>query len=93
MAHRDIHLELLLHRRVWAPSGESVGRIEEMVVNEKGESVEFHLGPEARLKRWMGKFFPQNAKPLRVPWDQIELTNPDRPRLRGGILLHQGTHR
>jgi hypothetical protein len=94
-AVQEIHLELLLGRSVLSPSGQSVGRIEEIV----GEPVEdaclvqeFHIGAYAALERFAGWSIGRAILDLfgawtrhhgyRVPWDKLDLSDSTRPRLR-----------
>jgi sporulation protein YlmC with PRC-barrel domain len=92
---REIRVELLLSKHVLDPTGKSVGRIEEICAEQQGdESVvrEYLIGPFAvleRLSAWTlglpmldllrwGKLGTR----YRVPWDKLDLTDPERPRLR-----------
>jgi hypothetical protein len=81
-------VEELLGRRVLASDGRVVGRIEEMrAVREGGAYVvtEFHIGPRALLERvavrHFGRFVPRRVHGYRVAWDQLDLSDPVRPRL------------
>lgn len=91
----EIHLELLLGTPVRDAAGEPVGRIEEVLAEEQGEEWvvrEYLLGPAAflhRLSAWsIGTALlralgaSKLAGGYRVPWEQMDLTNPQRPRLR-----------
>lgn len=88
----EVHLELLLGRTVHAPDGRPAGRIEEVLAVPTPDGcrvVELHLGPEALLERLSLTLadFPglgwlrRGAQGLRVPWERIDLSDPDRPRL------------
>lgn len=83
MTSREIRLESLLHRNVLMPSGKSMGRIEEFEVNAHGEIIVFCLGPAARLRRWLGRLGFGATKPVRISWQQLDLTHPNYPRLKG----------
>ena len=89
----DIHLELLLGRRVCGPDGKSAGRIHEILAERQGEEwviTEYHIGPTALLSRLSAFHI---AAPLfhllgadkdlgrRVPWDKLDLSDPAHPRL------------
>jgi sporulation protein YlmC with PRC-barrel domain len=93
-ATQEIHLERLLGKRVVEANGQSVGRIEEVRAEKQGDGVyvqEYLLGPHALLERlsvWLMRVSPMRrvhdhrSGGYRVPWDQLDLTNPERPRLR-----------
>jgi hypothetical protein len=95
MAPQEVHLELLLSKRVRDVHDQPVGRIEEVHTVQQGHEVvvlEYVLGPFGLLERlsawllqlsiwrllggsrqWMG---------YKVPWDKMDLSDPERPRLR-----------
>jgi hypothetical protein len=94
MAAQEIHIELLLGRRVRGVSGRWVGRIEEICAEQdNGELVvrEFHLGSYALferlsasiigrlLLRWLGP--DRRIRGRRVPWDKLDLSDPEKPAL------------
>jgi sporulation protein YlmC with PRC-barrel domain len=93
MGHREVHLELLLGRRVLDPVGKSVGRIEEVIAEHRGDECvirEYLVGSGALLYRLsameIGRsalrlFRAKKAVGYRVAWDQMDLTNPEKPRL------------
>src|SRR5438093_8968900 len=94
MAKGEIHLELLLGKRVLDPAGKPVGRIEEMHAERRdGEWVirEYLIGPAAlfqRLAAWpvahaiAGIFGAGKLEEgPRVPWDKLDLSYPEHPRL------------
>ena len=84
----ELHLELLLGRRVRDPFGQVVGRVEEFRADwQDGELVvtEFHVGPAAMLERLamsatrlpLLRLIPSAArKGYRIRWDQIDLSDP-----------------
>ena len=83
MAGGKVHFEQLLGKLVRDPEGARVGRILSVMAEIEGEEClvrEYHLGTAALLARlgisWFGR------KPLRVPWDLMDLGDPERPRLR-----------
>jgi sporulation protein YlmC with PRC-barrel domain len=91
----EIHVELLLGRKVRDAEGEDVGRIEEFRVEqvEKSCLVEAYLiGTSAlieRLSAWSlvrpikRALHSRNLYSLyRVPWQDMNLTDPEHPRLR-----------
>jgi sporulation protein YlmC with PRC-barrel domain len=89
---RELRLELLIGRKVCDPAGKVVGRLEEVRVDERdGEHVvrEFHVGKYAMFERLMGgpvgssllRLLGRRAyTPLVIPWEMLDLTNPQRPR-------------
>jgi hypothetical protein len=88
----QVHVELLLGRQVIDAAGVPIGRIEEIIaerVNGECRVREIHLGPEALLERlavsastlpFLGSL-ARLATSRRVPWDRLDLSNPERPRL------------
>ncbi|HEX8073130.1 MAG TPA: hypothetical protein VF546_24495 [Pyrinomonadaceae bacterium] len=95
MARQEIHVELLLSRRVLALNGRPVGRLEEVRAElRRGECfvIEYLIGTYAlfeRLAAWrvgreLLKVFGARRRHggYRVPWDKLDLSDPTRPRLR-----------
>ncbi|MDZ8222418.1 MULTISPECIES: hypothetical protein [unclassified Nostoc] len=95
MATREIHLELLLGKPVLDSTGKAVGRIEEVRAEQQGEEwivKEYLVGYAAvleRLSAWtigLGILRLLGAHKIysgyTVPWDKLDLTDPDNPRLR-----------
>ena len=83
---RFVHLEDLLGRRVEAPDGRRVGRIEEIRAARRGdeyELTEYLLGTGAFVERLslVARLLRNEPRTYIVRWDQIDLTSPDRPRL------------
>lgn len=94
MTEKEIHVETLLGRRVLARNGKSIGRLEEIIADWRGEVClieEFHVGSYAafeRLAAWSIfraalKIFGAKAKHkgYRVPWDKLDLSDEECPRL------------
>jgi hypothetical protein len=90
MKTRKIHLEQLLGKLVRDPDDAKVGRILSIHAEiEGGECVvrAYDLGAAALMEN-LGISLLRVAhgvfrmEPLRVPWDQLDLSDPDRPRLR-----------
>ena len=86
---RNIHFELLLGRKVRDANGRVVGRIREVRAQRRGEFfyvAEYLLGPaawfealgisSARLIGW------RIHEPIRIPWQQLDLSDPEKPRLK-----------
>ncbi len=83
MSTHKIRFEALLGKKVHDPSGAGVGRIFSAHAEIEGEDCvlrEFLLGPGALLARFG---FPiRRWKPVRVPWDLLDIADPEHPRLR-----------
>jgi sporulation protein YlmC with PRC-barrel domain len=95
MAERQIHVELLIGRQVLGITGKPLGRLEEIQVElKKGECLvsEYHIGTYAFLERLSAWVIGRTILKLfgvtrriggyRVPWDQLDLSDPYRPKLR-----------
>jgi hypothetical protein len=82
-----IPAERLLNRRVRARNGRVIGRIQELRVESRGdiyEVREYVLGPGGLLERLavIGRQFGgRRVRAVVARWDQIDLSQPDRPRL------------
>lgn len=94
MKRQELHLELLIGKRVFALNGQSVGRLEEVraELNARGFCfvTEFLIGSYAFLERlaaWrMGRAIMRTLhlrrkSGYRVRWEQLDLSDPRRPRL------------
>ena len=94
MAPRELHLELLIGRRVVDATGDRVGRIEEVRAKQHGDEWvidEYLIGIAAILERlsawtiglaalkWLGADKIYGG--YRVPWDKLDLTDLEHPRL------------
>lgn len=86
-------LQKMIRRRVHDRDGKLAGRIHAVKAEIRGDEcviVEWQLGPAALLARlgittmrlvgWTRK-----GGPLRVPWEQLDLSDPDEPRLRCSV--------
>ncbi|MFY9821219.1 MAG: hypothetical protein WAM82_07545 [Thermoanaerobaculia bacterium] len=89
MKSAKVHLELLLGREVHDSEGRRVGRLLSVTAERDGDDCvvrEFLLGPAALLHRLgittLHIVGFQRRKPLAVPWDRLDLSDPERPRLR-----------
>ena len=95
MAGREVHVELLLNRRVYALNGRVIGRLEEVRAElHEGECfvTEYLVGAYAMMERlaaWrIGRALlrlfgaTRHGGGYRVPWDKLDLSDPERPRLR-----------
>ena len=93
MTH-EVHLELLLGKRVLDQTGKPVGRIEEVRAEQQGDEwviQEYLVGTAALLERlsaWtvgLGILHLLGARNIhggyRIPWNQLDLTDPEHPRL------------
>ncbi|HXQ71312.1 MAG TPA: hypothetical protein VN844_12530 [Pyrinomonadaceae bacterium] len=94
MKRQEIHLELLIGKRVFALNGRSIGRLEEVRAefNARGHCfvTEFLVGGYAfleRLSAWrigrdiMHTLHLPRKNGYRVRWEQLDLSDPRRPRL------------
>lgn len=95
MRKRHLRVESLLGRVVHDINGKSAGRIEELEAEQKGDQCvvrRFVLG-EAGLRERLsvagfGMMFlhplgaRSNLHSRCVPWEQMDLSDPDHPRLR-----------
>lgn len=89
---REVRVEDLLGRTLRDASGCTVGRIEELLAEQRGTDlvvVEVHVGRGALLERLvdLATLLPysdalqrQLRRVRRVPWHQLDLTDPDHPR-------------
>jgi sporulation protein YlmC with PRC-barrel domain len=90
---KTVHFELLLGRKVHDSEGRRVGRILEVHAEPEGKDCvirEYLLGTAALLTRLgisAGRLFglPIHREPIRVPWDLMDLGDPERPRLRCSV--------
>jgi len=91
----ELHFELLLNRRVYDRDGNAVGHLEEIRATRDGVVIEYHVGAFAlfeRLGAWsLGRAIlralrlSRKGGGYRVPWDQLDLTQPSRLRLRCAV--------
>lgn len=89
----EIHAELLVGCKVRDSSGRTIGRLEEVMVDDREGAhfvTEFHVGQYAMLERLMGGAVGRSVlrllggglrKGLAVPWDAMDLRNPRAPRI------------
>lgn len=90
---QEIHLELLLGKQVYGLNGQPIGRLEEVSAQlDDGVAYvdEFEVGTYAILQRlaaWeigrtiLGLFGSVIKGGYRVRWNQIDFTDPERPKL------------
>src|SRR3954453_2370048 len=94
MSRRELHVELLLGRRVFALNGRSIGRIEEIrAVADNRQTLfvtEFLVGNYAFLERLsaltIGRAIlralgAKHAEGWRIPWEMLDLSDWEHPRL------------
>jgi len=91
MAKRQLHVELLLGEKVFAMNGLSIGRLEEIrteIIRGHFYVTEFLVGSYAFLERlaaWrIGRALLRRKRKegYRIRWEQLDLTDPRRPKLR-----------
>ncbi|HEY4218278.1 MAG TPA: hypothetical protein VGM67_14145 [Gemmatimonadaceae bacterium] len=89
----EVHVEQLLGYRVRDPDGTVLGRLEDFQVEiVDGEAVvtEFHIGGAAIIERIAGfmaelpviKYLPFGVTEYRVRWQDVDLSDGRRPRVR-----------
>jgi hypothetical protein len=97
VAHREVRVEEFLSRRVQALNGRVIGRIKEMRAEPRGKQlivVEYLLGPAGLLERLsvrlsalplLGRFAGNRSRRYKVRWQQMDLSDAKRPRLRCSV--------
>ena len=89
----ELHLELILGRKVYDSDNRPVGRLEEVVAEERGDELvvkEYLVGGNSMLQRLsitrLGRTFlglpGAKGECYRVPWNKLDLTRADAMRLR-----------
>jgi sporulation protein YlmC with PRC-barrel domain len=91
---RTVNLEHLAGRRVFSQRGKSIGHIEEILAEQRGDELvvtEFHVGIYAAFERlsastigiaMLDLFLLRRREGLyRIPWDKLDISDPARPRL------------
>jgi sporulation protein YlmC with PRC-barrel domain len=90
-----LRLELLVGRQVHDSEGKRMGRILSVTAERQGDDCvvkEFLLGPAALLRRFgistLHVVGFQSQQPVAVPWEKLDLSDPERPCLtcRGADL-------
>jgi hypothetical protein len=86
---RRIRLDDVVGRIVRDAGGEAVGRLYDMRAEEQDGAlviVEYHIGSHAlwervglSLRKLIG--IQHMAEPRKVPWDQLDISNPENPVL------------
>lgn len=98
MKTRKVHLELLIGKLVRDPDNVKAGRILSVHAEIEGTECvvrEYDLGAAALMEN-LGISILRVAhgvfrmEPLRVPWDQLDLSDPDHPRLRCRVAELKG---
>jgi hypothetical protein len=92
---RSINVELLLDKEVRDPSGKRAGRIEEVRARREGDEIiveSYHLGPAAMLERLAAPVvrmrflralgLHKRTHGRRATWEQMDLSDPEHPRVR-----------
>ena len=84
----EVRVERLLGRRVLTMNNRVAGRVEELRVERDGGSyvvTQYVLGPIGlfeRLRLGIGLIVGHVRRPSVARWDQIDISDPERPRLR-----------
>ena len=87
----EIHLELVLGRRVFGRDGRAVGRLEEVRAERDGDEcvvTDWLIGPAALLERWAAPILGilgRSGRSYAAAWDQLDWSDPRRPRLTCGV--------
>lgn len=87
----EVRVDRLLGRRVLARNNQSVGRLEEVRTERKGSGLivtEYLIGASGLLERLgigVKLLFGQRPSSYVARWDQMDLSDPERPRLRCAI--------
>lgn len=94
MKRQELHLELLLGKRVFALNGGSIGRLEEVraELNKRSDCfvTEFLVGSYGvlerlsvwRIARAILRTIRVRRQGYRVHWEQLDLSDPNRPQLK-----------
>lgn len=87
-AAHELYADLLAGRHVRDASGTTIGRIADIVAKKDGEEFvvsHYLVGPHAWIHRFavhgLGLRLRGLAWIYRVEWDQLDLSDPDHPRL------------
>lgn len=84
---REIRLDRLLGRRVRGGNNQSIGRLEEFRVEEQRDSyvvTEYVIGKAGLLERLGVGFkllFGRHGGGYVARWDQLDISDPEKPRL------------
>ena len=88
---RELHLDRLLGREVFARNNQRVGRLEEFRAEKRGRTltiVEYVVGGAGLLERLhvgLKLLFGRHAGGYIVRWDQLDISDPEHPRLTCGV--------
>lgn len=85
---RELHVELLSGRKVVDRNGKKVGHIEEIVAEYRGTELivrEVHVGRSGFVERFSLRFMLRSKKPAKLRWEDIDFTDPEKPRLKVAI--------
>jgi hypothetical protein len=98
LKRQEVHLELLLGKRVLTLNGQPLGRLEEVRAERNARGyyfvTEYLIGSYAvleRLSAWqMGRtilrtLHLKRRASYRVRWEQLDLSDPARPRLKCAV--------
>jgi hypothetical protein len=102
-ARNEVHVERLIGRTVHDDAGERVGRICEIIARKEDDDFvvsSYIVGPIAWIHRFavtgLGLRMRGLGRVYRVEWDQMDLSDPDHPRLtcgRGDLAREVIPHR
>ena len=91
MTSHRLRLDLLASRLVRDADGRRLGRIQEIRAERRDGDIvvlEYQLGPGALWRRFGMSLLSvvgvgRGLEPRRIPWDRMDLSDPDRPRFLG----------
>jgi hypothetical protein len=102
MATREVALEQLLGRVVRSAAGRPIGQIEDVRVKPDGDEyvvseiiigelglIARLLGAAAQLPTFAALGFGRHYRTRAVPWQWLDLSDPERPRFRDEAEEHQ----
>jgi hypothetical protein len=88
---RELHVDRLLGRQVLAGNHQRVGRVEEFRVEKQGRDLaimEYVIGAAGLLERLgvgVKLLFGHAGSGYVARWDQLDISDPERPRLTCGV--------
>lgn len=84
---RELHVELLMGRKVVDRNGKKVGRIQEIVAEYRGHELivrEVHVGRTGFVERFSLRPM-RHKKPAKLRWEDLDFTDPEHPRLKVAV--------
>lgn len=82
---REVHLDQLLGRQVFAPNNQRIGHLEEFRVEKRGNGyvvTEYVIGVAGLVERLgVALLFGKRRAGYVARWDQVDVSDPVHPRL------------